>query len=82
MRHNAPRVETDLVYAHGLAALATLLLSVVFGLIVFVMVLTLAVAPRGTRRTLPGVRGPAVRPQSDTRPMPPPAVARLRGLAA
>jgi cbb3-type cytochrome oxidase subunit 1 len=39
VRHNAPRVETDLVYAHGLAALATLLLSVVFGLIVSLQLL-------------------------------------------
>jgi hypothetical protein len=53
-----------------------------FGLIVVAMVLTLAVLPRGNRRAVAGSRGPTARPQSDTRPMPPPAVARTRGLAA
>jgi cbb3-type cytochrome c oxidase subunit I len=33
-RYTAPHVETDLVHAHGLAALATLLLSVLFGIVV------------------------------------------------
>ena len=52
-----------------------------FGLIVFAMVLAF-VLPHSTRRDVAGSRGPTVRPQSDTRPMPPPSVARTRGLAA
>ncbi|MGQ0736116.1 MAG: cbb3-type cytochrome c oxidase subunit I [Acidobacteriota bacterium] len=35
----APHVETDLVYAHGLAALITLLVSVVFGIVVSIQLL-------------------------------------------
>ena len=53
-----------------------------FGLIVLVTVLALFVLPRRSSRVEVGSRGPTVRPQSDTRPMPPPAVARTRGLAA
>jgi len=54
----------------------------VFGIIVLAMVLALSVHPHGTSRHLTGARGPSVRPQSDSRPMPPPSVARTRGLAA
>ena len=54
---------------------------VVFGLIIVGMVLTLLVLPRGTRQTARGVRGPTVRPQSDTQPLPPPSLARTRSLA-
>ena len=48
---------------------------------VFVAVLVLFVLPR--RSSGDEIqRGPSLRPQSDTRPMPPPSVARMRGLAA
>jgi len=53
-----------------------------FGIIVLAMVLALFVRPHGASRRLAGSRGPTVRPQSDSRPMPPPSVARSRGLAA
>ena len=55
---------------------------VAFGLIVLATVLALVVRPRSPSRDAIGSRGPTVRPQSDTRPMPPPSVARTRGLAA
>lgn len=53
-----------------------------FGLIVLATALALFVLPRSSRQNEVGSRGPTVRPQSDTRPMPPPSVARTRGLAA
>lgn len=52
------------------------------GVIVLGMVLALFMRPHGANRHAAGSRGPTVRPQSDTRPMPPPPVARTRGLAA
>ena len=54
----------------------------VLGLIVIATVLAIMMLPRSSADDEVGERGPTVRPQSDTRPMPPPAVARTRGLAA
>ena len=51
------------------------------GVFVLVAVLVLFVLPRRSGGD-EAERGPAVHPQSETRPMPPPPVARLRGLAA
>jgi hypothetical protein len=51
------------------------------GLIVLVTVLALFMRPRRLGLDDAGPHGPAVRPQSESRPMPPPAVARSRGLA-
>jgi len=51
------------------------------GVFVLVAVLVLFVLPR--RSSGDEIeRGPSLHPQSDTRPMPPPSVARMRGLAA
>jgi hypothetical protein len=54
----------------------------VLGLIVLATVLAMIMLPRSSGDDEVGERGPSARPQSDTRPMPPPAVARTRGLAA
>ena len=51
------------------------------GLIVLATALAVFVSPRASRRDDAGQHGPAVQPQSDTRPMPPPSVARTRALA-
>jgi hypothetical protein len=51
-------------------------------LIVVATVLAMIMLPRSSADDEVGERGPSARPQSDTRPMPPPAVARTRGLAA
>ena len=51
------------------------------GVFVLVAVLVLFVLPRRSNGD-EVERAPSVLPQSDTRPMPPPSVARMRGLAA
>ena len=53
-----------------------------FGLIVLAAVLALFVLPRSSSQDEVGPHGPTVRPQSNTRPLPPPSVARTRGQAA
>ena len=52
------------------------------GLIVLAAVFVLFMLPRRASPDQSGARGPTVRPQSNTRPMPPPSVARTRSLAA
>ena len=51
------------------------------GLILLATMLALFMRPRHSSPDEMGPHGPAVRPQSNTRPMPPPSVARTRGLA-
>ena len=52
------------------------------GLILMATMLVLFLLPRRGSADQNGERGPTVRPQSNTRPMPPPSVARTRSLAA
>jgi len=52
------------------------------GLFVLAAVLAMFMLPRSSRAEEIGARGPTVRRQSNTRPMPPPSVARTRSLAA
>ena len=52
------------------------------GLMVLAAVLVLFAFPGSSSDDEIGPAGPTVRPQSDTRPMPPPSVARTRPLAA